>query len=154
MTKAEFENLIAAYGTDSARWPEDMAQMAQAFMTNSPDQAEKLMFAEVQLDEALNLVTSPAPSDLLKKRILNAASIKAANENSPAPKAGWLHWKSAAALMLGAFALGFGGANWLPSSGETSTEALYAQIDTSWEEAADELGLLDTYTWVEEDANL
>lgn len=153
MTQAEFENMIAAYGADSTRWPADQAHMAHAFVAKSPDQAEKLMTADAQLDAALGLVSAPVPSDLLKKRILNAASTKAANENSPMPKSGFLNWKSAAALMVGAFALGFGGANWLPS-GEISSETLYAELDSSWEETADALGLLDTYNWVEEDTNL
>ena len=150
MNTIDFENLIAAYGADPAAWPSAKAQTAQAFMKKFPEQAKIVMARETQLDAALNLISAPAPSDLLKKRIQNAATPAVANENTPAPQSGLLRWRSAAALMLGAFALGFGGANWMPNGEETS-EVLYAQTDTDWQDAADDLGLLDTYSWVEED---
>jgi hypothetical protein len=150
MTRFEFEQMVLTYGADTARWPEDITPAGHAFMSKNPDEARELLTAEESLDAALDMIIAPAPSDLLKKRILNTAQVNPAHDTRPARTSGYLHWRSAAALVVAAFGLGFGGANLLPPS-ETNGGSTYAQADTDWQDAADDLGLSDTYAWVEGD---
>lgn len=148
MTHLEFKNLVATYGANFARWPSDKVELAQAFLSENPLDARQIMASDAVLDSALNSITVSAPSDLLRQRIIKTARPAAANDTQPARRSGFLHWRSAAALMLGAFALGFGGANFMPL-GQTSPEPVYAQADAAWGDAADDMGLADTYAWVE-----
>jgi len=97
------------------------------------------------LNNLLDQVKSPEPSDLLKARILqqakaqrssktaiNSESFKAANDN---------HWKRWAGLAAMAVILGVVGVNTL-SPVETSE----AEV---WAETAQTMGYEDLYAWVE-----
>jgi len=100
------------------------------------------------LNNLLDQVKSPEPSDLLKARILQQAkaqrssktaikseSFKAANDN---------HWKRWAGLAAMAVILGVVGVNTL-SPVETSP----AEV---WAETAQTMGYEDLYAWVEGDS--
>jgi hypothetical protein len=68
MTLERFEELIAAYGADSARWPhEERAAMGQALETSAD--AAAILARAARLDAALDTRLAPASSDL-EARIL------------------------------------------------------------------------------------
>ena len=154
MTHIEFEQMVAAYGTHPDLWPEELAPSGRQFLSDSPERAKQIMSSEAALDGLLGEISAPTPSDLLRQRILKAAQPVAANDRAPARKVGLLHWRSAAAMMVGTFALGFGGANMMLTN-ENGTAPVYAQAqaDLHWQSTADDLGLSDVYTWVEGDTN-
>jgi len=140
MTISEFEALIAAYGANSARWPENRRVAGERFLKTNPD-AQKLLQAETKLDAMLDTISTSEPSEILKARIMKAATGQvhsAPLENTPRRQ----YWKIAASFAV-IVAVGAIGYSTYTSPSEIQTE------ETVWLEAANELGVSDIYTWVE-----
>lgn len=103
------------------------------------------------LNNLLNQVKSPEPSDLLKARILQQAKAQRPSETIPknhAPKAandnGWKRWAALAAMAIILGVVGVG----------TLTPVQTNEVEASaelWAEAAQNMGYEDLYAWVEGD---
>lgn len=140
MTKDEFENMIAAYGANADRWPEERRLAAQHYLNTNPD-AQTLAQREAELDRVLDYAEVDDPSDILRARILKAAAPQINQSATATPRQ---HWKIAASfaavLALGGFAY---------SAYKTSTQAATEDDSAIWLEAANDLGVSDIYDWVE-----
>jgi len=88
------------------------------------------------LNKKLDSYQAPAPSDLLKSRILKAATA----ETTPARKSFTRRFMPIAASLLAVCAIGF---TTLQYSQTTKTET------AAWQEAATDLGFDEIYDWVE-----
>jgi len=98
MNALRFVEIMQAYGSDSARWPESERAAALAFAkTHEP--AAQILAQSRQLDDLLSTQTAPAPSDLLKSRIL-----KQATPIQPAAKARPAFYRIAAVLLFAGIA--------------------------------------------------
>ena len=152
MTFDEFEHIISCYGSSPARWPEHLRAAAETFAAAHPAQVKDILAAEARLDAALDAAAPPSASDLLKRRILMSANQlqPAAAPEMAERKSTILQWRNVAALMLCTFGLGFGGAQIMPAP-QITPEPVLAEstADTEWLTAAEDLGLADTYAWVE-----
>ena len=93
----------------------------------------------IDLNNALNAYKAPEPSDLLKGRILRAASAQS-DITAPAPSSFTKRFVPIAASLLAVCAIGFG-----VMQSSTPTEPAAA----AWQEAALDLGFHDVYEWVE-----
>jgi len=91
---------------------------------------------DTDLDKKLESYQAPEPSDLLKSRILKAASAEAV----PARPSFTRRFMPIAASLLAVCAIGFGTMQFTQTY-ETETAA--------WQEAATDLGFDDIYDWVE-----
>ena len=140
MIDIEFENLVAAYGANPARWPEARRAAGEQYMISNPA-TETLLRNEAKLDAALDLVIAPEPSDILKARIMKDATGNVSQAPSIKPERKQ-HWKIAAAFVA---VLAVGGLTYsvYTTTAETESET------TAWLEAANELGVSDIYDWVE-----
>lgn len=139
MTETEFKNLLAAYGANPVRWPEDRRAAGELYLETNPD-APALLQAEAELDAALDRLTTPTPSDILEARILKAATGQVSLPLQTKP-ARLQYWKMAAsfAAMLAIGVVGY----------SAYTLADPQSEETVWLEAANELGVSDIYAWVE-----
>jgi hypothetical protein len=75
MDRSRFEDLLAAYGADFRRWPEDMRAAGEGFARDHAAEAEALLRDARELDHVLGLAApdgEPAP-ELLVRRILKQA---------------------------------------------------------------------------------
>lgn len=79
MTEKRFEEIIAAYGADPARWPDDERADAEALLASS-DNARAILEDAARLDAALNEARPPHASSALMGRVLDSA--KEANRPS------------------------------------------------------------------------
>lgn len=92
------------------------------------------------LDDMLNSVEAPEPSDTLKARILRDA--KAQRPVEPAPvAANDNRWKKWSAIAAAAIILGVVGVTTLTPPTETTETEL-------WAETAEDMGYEDLYAWV------
>ncbi len=95
------------------------------------------------LDDILNIVEAPEPSDTLKARILRDAKAQRTEESRPVA-ANDNRWKKWAAIAAAAIILGvFGVTTLTPTTDITE--------DTLWAETAEEIGYDDLYAWVNGD---
>lgn len=92
---------------------------------------------EIDLNNKLDSYKAPEPSDLLKARIMKAAS----SESVPARISLTKRFMPIAASLLAVCAIGFGTLQMTQNS-ETETA-------TAWQEAATDLGFEEVYNWVE-----
>jgi len=69
-----FASLVAAYGADAGRWPDDERGAAQALLAISQD-ARDLLDAARTLDLCLDVLPQPRPSARLEAAILGAAPV-------------------------------------------------------------------------------
>jgi hypothetical protein len=72
MDQARFEQIVAAYGSRPAAWPEEQRDAACAFVENAQE-ACGLLEQESRLDLMLDAAPSLEPSRALRDRILQAA---------------------------------------------------------------------------------
>jgi len=153
------KDYLAAYGANSARWP-DPARAVQALEAH-----KNALVSEISQESALEAWLAPsldapaaAPSELLAKRISKAAAIspppeeglsdqgpdqlKAANDRGP--RFGHINFRrlsQAAAALLVIAAAGMG----------TAVQLQNPDADAAgWQEAALDLGVDDVYSWVME----
>lgn len=94
---------------------------------------------ETDLDKRLDALEAPAPSALLKARILNAAKSEA---TALAPKSFTRRFMPIAASLLAVCAIGV--ATLQVSQPQTDETEIAA-----WQEAATDLGFEEIYNWVE-----
>lgn len=75
MDRARFEDLLAAYGADFQRWPEDVRVAGEAFAHAHAAEVEPMLRDARGLDRALDLATTrgEAAPELLVRRILKHA---------------------------------------------------------------------------------
>lgn len=153
MNIEKFEQLVSAYGADPKKWPNELRTQAQDFVQNNGKAAKPLLAQAKKLDEALSLVQLRPPSELLKRRILmnlKDQTVTPVNVRRAAPA-----WRSVAAMVTAAFALGFGGAQFLPVAGGddvvvlAETDASVTESQDGWQAAANTLGISEIYSWVE-----
>ncbi|WP_017932164.1 hypothetical protein [Robiginitomaculum antarcticum] len=84
MNALRFVQIVEAYGADPIRWPEDERAVAQDFAARH-DSAAQVLNRAGQIDALLHRRRAPAPTDLLKTRILkrtNAAQLTAKSVKS------------------------------------------------------------------------
>ncbi len=93
--------------------------------------------SDKKLGAVLDSYQAPAPSDLLKARIL-----KAAGETSASKRSFIKYYISIAASLVAVCAIGFTALQVTDIGGQPEAEA--------WQEAALDLGLEEVYLWVEE----
>lgn len=149
MILSEFKHLIAAYGADMNKWPADLKKMAERFRLTHPEETDLLMQEAALLDMALDKIETVPPSDLVQARILRA--LPSQEDIAPRKSVPALGWRSIAAMVVAAFGLGFGGAQYLALPVSTESEPVFiASVDqTDWLEAAEDLGFSDVYYWVQ-----
>lgn len=90
-----FEILIDAYGAEPGRWPPAERAEALALLAREP-RAQALAQAAAELDGLLDRAPAPAPSDLLRHRVLATAPGRRAGI-SPLGWASGAGWAAAAA---------------------------------------------------------
>tara|TARA_R110000868_G_scaffold322583_3_gene583552 strand:+ start:16361 stop:16771 length:411 start_codon:yes stop_codon:yes gene_type:complete len=135
MTEDRFLQILAAYGSNPARWPDGERAAAQAFLAGHVELTSEAIAAEAALDAVLGSAARP-PSDLLERRVLRSLNaMPARGWRAPAAAA-------AAALLLGVF-LGFSSGALL-SPEESAVETYYADAFTGLDE--------DWVDWLEIDA--
>lgn len=151
MNALRFVEIVQAYGADSARWPDQDRAAALEFSIRHDSAAQILTQAE-RLDAVLDSRFAPAPSDLLKSRILKQVRPQVRSE---ADQSAPLRWKPFAAGAACLFIAGFiglttltGGQNGAFSDAEidliveTETSVQYAdasafidaQLDDLWDD--------------------
>lgn len=73
MTAERFLALLAAYGADRRRWPDDERATAEAFAANNPDLVRPSLVEADDLDALLQRSPTPQVSRDLRDRVLAAA---------------------------------------------------------------------------------
>jgi hypothetical protein len=94
---AEFRRMVAAYGADLARWPDELREPACALLAESAE-ARELSAAERGLDQVLQDY-SPLPLEPALERRLNEIPLRARRGIRFRPRALWapaLGWAAAA----------------------------------------------------------
>lgn len=114
MTEARFIELLAAYGADLSRWPEDDRGDAGAFLEVAPHRVKDIWESERSFDHLLALEKDSPVSIALETHVLSSApdrrSLREAGRRQPV----WAlqKWAAggalAASLALG-FAVGYAG---------------------------------------------
>lgn len=133
MNRERFEQVLAAYGADSKRWPEAERAALMAFIVANSEAAT--MLAEAQaVDALLDAAREPlAANPQLASRILNAAPRKIVRVASFDTRA---RWALAACALLGVI-VGYGGGRFAPSAPAEDTEAMaLAALDAAFGDAA------------------
>jgi len=126
MDQARFEQILAAYGSRSAAWPEEERASALAFAQRS-EQARALVDRESQLDRLLDAAPELEPSRSLRDRILQSTPrpvISLAERLDRWASGLWplgRNWQPLAALATAA-ALGIA-AGWVVPNGDTDPES-------------------------------
>ena len=77
MDATRFSELAAAYGGDIRRWPDDVRDVARAWIDAHPPEAERALFDARQTDAALFASPNPTVSMALRDRVLASATMKA-----------------------------------------------------------------------------
>jgi hypothetical protein len=114
MDRARFEEVLAAYGADFRRWPEDVRSAGEAFAREHAEDAVPLMREAQTIDNALGLAEEngdPAP-ELLVRRILKQA---------PRPQTRGFDRRALMALAACAvfgIVIGYGGGQFAPAPAE------------------------------------
>lgn len=114
MNEARFMGLLAAYGADLARWPEDERIHAEVFLEGAPHRIRDVWESERAFDHLLTLERDLPASIALETAIL-ATSPGRRRSSAPVDVLGWLtmpRWAMggalAASLALGV-AVGYAG---------------------------------------------
>src|SRR5688572_22844760 len=97
MTSERFLALIAAYGADARRWPENERSAAKAFVAANPAAVHSALNEADAVDALLHLSRSAEPSMALRDRVIASAAeagLKARREGR--------RWLDRLALALGA----------------------------------------------------
>lgn len=97
MTSERFLALIAAYGADARRWPEDERAAAKALVAANPAAVHAVLAEADAVDALLHLSPSPQPSMALRDRVIASAAeagLKARREGR--------RWLDRLAVALGA----------------------------------------------------
>jgi hypothetical protein len=143
MNQQRFEQLVACYGADERRWPEEERQAAAAWAKSSPQAAALLQEARV-VDGWLDQVPGLEPSAAARRAVLQAA---------PVPRVSWAerldrwaaglwplghNWQPVGALALAAV-LGLATGVAMPAN--EAEQEVYEASELSLEEVA-ELGEL------------
>lgn len=124
MNEARFIELLAAYGAELSRWPEDDRGDAEAFLEVAPHRIKDIWESERAFDHLLALEKDMPASISLETRVM-AASTERRTRRRPAVS-GFGAWRLpqwmtggaiAASLALG-FAVGYAGEASQPSDGE------------------------------------
>lgn len=76
MNEARFIELLAAYGADLARWPEDERTHAEVFLDGAPHRVKDVWESERSFDHLLALEKDVPPSISLETAILRTASVQ------------------------------------------------------------------------------
>lgn len=157
MNLEEFQNMVAAYGADPQKWPDHQRADAQTFASSHQEAVQPILEHAEKLDAALSLLTPSAPSDLLRRRIVGGLDAGAQNGATAyaAQRKSVPGWRSIAAMVVCAFGLGFGGAQFM-SANNDSADISYVEASAAqenWQLAANDLGLEDVYIWVEGSAD-
>lgn len=74
MTSERFLALIAAWGADARRWPEDERAAAQAFAAAHPETVRAALAEADSVDALLHLSHAPRPSMALRDRVIASAA--------------------------------------------------------------------------------
>lgn len=74
MTSERFLALIAAWGADARRWPEDERAAAEAFVARDPASSRAALAEADALDSLLHLSRAPLPSMALRDRVIASAA--------------------------------------------------------------------------------
>lgn len=86
MDLEEFDRLVSSYGANAERWPQDLRDEMRAVLARSVE-ARAIVEREVGLDGLIEAAAAPAPSELLRARIL-----KSAKENRASRTERLDHW--------------------------------------------------------------
>lgn len=97
MTAERFLALVAAYGADRRRWPEDERAAAEAFVASRAEAASPALAEADAVDALLHRSPTPQVSMALRERVLAAA----ASAGGKAGRAGRL-WIDRLSLAFGA----------------------------------------------------
>lgn len=131
MTSLRFIQLLESYGAQPARWPQDERDSAMAFAQKFED-AKTLLSEAGTLDAALSDNVAPAPSDILKARILRSAQAETtAPDITVTSKAKSLPLRAIAATLLVGIFVGLGSGYLSPQTSEDAP-ALYAEHAYDW----------------------
>lgn len=129
MNEARFMELLAAYGADLARWPEDERTHAEVFLDGASHRVKDVWESERSFDHLLALEKDVPPSISLEMAILGSSDVRR-NVRRPLDLFGRFNiprWATggaiAASLALG-LAVGYAG------EPDTSPEQDYATILT------------------------
>ena len=112
MNESRFMELIAAYGADLARWPEDVRGDAGAFLEVAPHRVKDVWESERTFDRLLLLERDSPSSIALETQIISSAPDRRTVRKGPRVPALWdiPKWAAggavAASLALG-FAVGY-----------------------------------------------
>lgn len=116
MDRERFDQVLEAYGADSARWPEAERAEALAFIAAHPEVAQEAL----ERARAIDALLAEAKSDTFDATLLQARIIKAARGRVGAANRRAI-WALAACAVFGVFA-GFGAGQFAPQ----------AQLDDSY----------------------
>jgi hypothetical protein len=96
MDTQRFRALLASYGADFLRWPEDERARAEAFLSTSGE-AALLMAEERRVDQLLDAAPGVSPSPALLRRVaeIPARHARAASE----PFGRFRHWIAGAVAL-------------------------------------------------------
>jgi len=154
MTQEEFLIFIETFGSKIEFWPEDRKSQAIAYMQSHPEIAQAHLNMETELDNILDSLKVEPGVDMLAARILNStqAETMASIPHSSEFRAQGLGYRAVAAMVLGAFALGFIGASMVPIDDTLEIPAHETVItaDSEWGDYADAYEMGDLYEWVAE----
>lgn len=155
MNAVRLQELVDAYGAQSARWPDDERQAAKIWLSQNPDAAEAILQPADILDQFLDAnISNITGTTFLQARILKAAKSTEQDEiivTVPANNGAQIltqtslltSWKAVAATLIITTGLGFGiGQIAAADTDYTSAEALlsasmqsdYDELDLSGEE--------------------
>ena len=76
MNEARFMELLAAYGADLARWPEDERTHAEVFLDGASHRVKDVWESERSFDHLLALEKDVPPSISLETAILGASNVR------------------------------------------------------------------------------
>lgn len=78
MTPEDFAKLVAIYGAEPRRWPQDQRQAAIAFAEDHPEEAATVLETARRLDEVLDGYVVPGPrTNLIRMIAESVPSIRA-----------------------------------------------------------------------------
>ena len=145
MTSLRFIQLLESYGAQPNHWPSEERAAALAFAEKFED--AKTLLSETQaLDVALNASIPPAPSDLLRARVLKRAQTQAtAPQAARVSRSTLLPFRAIAATLLVGVFVGISSGYLSPQNSE-DTQTLYAEQSYDWLDEVFTPDLLDEDT--------
>lgn len=134
MDRNRFEAIVAAYGADPRRWPEDERLAAQRLAAIDA-RAASLLADAAALDQALDAAQGEPDVALLGARIVKRYKAR----QSLASPASVSFWALAASAVLG-LAIGFGAGVTMPSAGAESLQVLTGAFESPFEATSEDVG--------------